>query len=159
MTLRSLYEADAPEGPSIFGVPMQCARIILSSDSSIVGSLIKPGFRDNPCKINCVIERLDGKTISVRCPTCGDYVAPIRIKFAFVNCGDSHLISGVTRNYYEINKTQFKITGQMISDSNSIEFQTKILSQVPKTAWAAHPCVHKDKDLAGEMKKQILQEF
>jgi hypothetical protein len=85
------------------------------------------------CKTNCVIERLDSETISVRCPTCGDYIAPFRIKFAFVNCGNSHLISGVTRNYYEINKTPFKITGQMISDSNSVEFQTKILSQEPKT--------------------------
>jgi hypothetical protein len=85
------------------------------------------------CKTNCVIERLDGDTISVSCPTCGNYIAPFRINTDFVNRGNSHLISGVTRNYYEINKNQFKITFQMISDINSMEFQTEILNKAPKT--------------------------
>ncbi len=85
------------------------------------------------CKTNCAIERLDGDTISVRCPACGNYIAPFRIEFAFVNSENSYLISGITRNYYEINKAPFKITYQMISDGNSEDFQTKIISQEPKT--------------------------
>jgi hypothetical protein len=41
------------------------------------------------------------------------------------------MISGVTRNYYELNKSEFTITEKMVYDDS--EFETKILSQEPKT--------------------------
>ncbi len=68
------------------------------------------------------------------CPTCGHYI----ITKGAIDCSyypnrkeKLYIISGVTRNHYELNKSEFTIIGKMIRDDS--EFETKILSQEPKT--------------------------
>ncbi len=66
------------------------------------------------------------------CPACGSYAITRRAESYLQNRkGSLHVISGVTRNYYEMNDESFIITERMIQDDS--EFETKILSQEPKT--------------------------
>jgi hypothetical protein len=66
------------------------------------------------------------------CPACGSYIITEEAKHYLQNRkGSLHIISGITRNYYEMNDLQFIITDSMIEDD--LEFETKILSQEPKT--------------------------
>lgn len=83
------------------------------------------------CQSNCYEDGKGAGITRIKCDVCGRY----EITDSFENynhLGDEklHLISGVTRQYYE-NKTTFCVTEKLLTDE--AEFQAKILSIAPKS--------------------------
>jgi hypothetical protein len=90
------------------------------------------------CQTNCQVDSYTetyntGKlpTYRVECPVCGEYIIVNQARKLQKRKETLYIISGVTRNYYEFNKSPFIITEKMIH--NDSEFQVEFLSKVPKS--------------------------
>jgi hypothetical protein len=67
------------------------------------------------------------------CPVCGDYITTHSVALSFLQTRKEslYIISGITRNYFELNRLPFTITEKMICDD--LEFQAEFLSKAPKS--------------------------
>ncbi len=70
----------------------------------------------------------------IECPVCGKYAITTEAKDCLRDNPNRkenlYIISGVTRNYYEMNKSEFMITSKMLREDS--EFQAEFLSKAPK---------------------------
>lgn len=88
------------------------------------------------CPVISQIENINNTgeqpTYWFECPVCGNYAITHRAQFYLQNRRESlYIISGVTRNFYELHESPFIITEQIIE--NDSEFEAKFLGVVPKT--------------------------
>ena len=66
------------------------------------------------------------------CPACGNYSITGRAQFHLRNRKESlYIISGVTRNHYELYESPFIITEEMVRDD--LEFQAEFQNKMPKS--------------------------
>ncbi len=86
------------------------------------------------CRVDSYIDTNDtGKLPAhlTECPVCGEYIIIHRARELQKRRESLYIISGVTRNYYELNKSPFTITEKMIHED--LEFQAEFLSKAPKS--------------------------
>jgi len=90
------------------------------------------------CKTVCPITgqisytEIDGGGYRLNCPICGEYSITGRAEgYLEVRQENLHIISGVTRNFYEQYKKDFMIEKEMIRDD--VKFQAEFLSKAPKS--------------------------
>ncbi|MHB0946243.1 MAG: hypothetical protein ACYC3B_03625 [Sedimentisphaerales bacterium] len=90
------------------------------------------------CKTVCPItgqisyNEIDGGGCRLNCPICGEYSITSRAEGFFeVRKENLHIISGVTRNFYEQYKKDFMIEKEMIRDD--AKFEAEFVSKMPKS--------------------------
>lgn len=90
----------------------------------------------NKCTIRSSIDTVNNTPKQpihdTECPICGNYFITSRAQYFLQNHMESlHIISGITRNYYEYNDTSLTITEQMVG--NDSVFESKVLNAEPKS--------------------------
>jgi len=89
------------------------------------------------CKTKCEIYSITplNQLFTIDCPSCGKYnLTDIAIHVLDKRKDSFHIISGITRNFYELHKDTdgfFVIKGEMIDDD--AKFQAEFISKAPKS--------------------------